>query len=144
MPFCATVGVVGAKSDRPSAMLMRNILALTEADIEMLKTLDTLLEMTKEAEGLTSGVVQGERLKALIGDIRQVARRECDRLNGHRRQREPVYPTRYQLCMIGVLEEVGFSSSSLTKMTGLEARLQRIHEEIDRSIKELKASRRIM
>jgi hypothetical protein len=46
--------------------------------------------------------------------------------------------------MIGILEECDFGKVSWPNVTGLEARLGRIHEDLVRTIKETKANRLIM
>jgi hypothetical protein len=40
--------------------------------------------------------------------------------------------------MIGILEECDFGKASWPKLIGVDARLRRIHEEIDRQSKRLK------
>jgi len=46
--------------------------------------------------------------------------------------------------MIGILEECDFGRVTWQNVMGLDARLRRIHEEIDRTIGEIKANRLIM
>jgi hypothetical protein len=46
--------------------------------------------------------------------------------------------------MIGILEELDFGRTSWQNVTGLEARLCRVREDIDRTIQEIKANRLIM
>ena len=108
--------------------------------MEKLETLDALLDMTKEAEELASDVVKSERLRSLVVEIRCKAKEEHNRLRRDQRQME----SRYQLCMIGILEECNFERISWQNVSDLESRLGRIHEEIDRTIKEIKANRLIM
>ena len=108
--------------------------------VDALQKLKTLLEMTTEAEELASAVVKSERLRSLVAEIRHKAKAEHDRLRQDPQQME----TRYQLCMIGILEEFDFGKTSWPNVKGLEARLGRIHEEIDRTIREVKSSRPIM
>jgi|ERR1039457_3112549 hypothetical protein len=62
---------------------------------------DALLDMTKEAEESASDVVKSERLRSLVVEIRGNAKEEHNRLRREQRQME----SRYQLCMIGILEE---------------------------------------
>jgi hypothetical protein len=99
--------------------------------MEKLKTLDQLLEITSEAEGLASDGVDTDTLRSLFGKIRRIAK-------------DALSPTRYQLCMIGIVEECNLSRSSSMSLVGLQARLSRMHEDIARTIKEIKASRQIM
>lgn len=105
-----------------------------------LETLNALLDMTKEAEELASDTVKSERLRSLVVEIRWKAKDEYNRLKRDRRKIE----TRYQLCMIGILEECDFGRVSWRNVTGLEARLCRIREEIERTIQEIKSKRLIM
>jgi len=105
-----------------------------------LETLTALLDMTKEAEDLTSDIEKSERLRSLVVEIRCKAQDEYKRLRQDRRKRE----TRYQTCMIGILEELSFGKISWQNITDLEGRLGRIHEDIDRTVAEINANRLIM
>jgi hypothetical protein len=105
-----------------------------------LETLAALLDMTKEAEELASDIEKSERLRLLVVEIRCKAKDEHIRLRQDRRKIE----TRYPLCMIGILEELDFGRVSWQNVIGLEARLGRIREDIDRTIQEIKANRLIM
>lgn len=105
-----------------------------------LETLNALLDMTREAEEWASAVEKSERLRSLVDEIRWKAKDEYNKVRRHRRKME----TRYQLCMIGILEELDFGKVSWQNVTGLEARLGRIREDIDRTMKEIKGSRLIM
>jgi hypothetical protein len=105
-----------------------------------LETLNALFDMTREAEEWASAVEKSERLRSLVDEIRWKAKDEYNRLRRDRRKME----TRYQLCMIGILEELDFGKVSWQNMTGLEARLGRIREDLDRTMKEIKVSRLIM
>ncbi len=108
--------------------------------MDNLETLNALLDMTKEAEELASDIEKSELLRSLVVEIRQKAKDEHNRLKRDRQRIE----TRYQLCMIGVLEELDFGRVSWQNLIGLEARLFRIREEIERTIQEIKSSRLIM
>ena len=112
--------------------------------MQRLNTLNMLLEMTKEAERLASEGVQTERINTLIGSIRRKAHEEQEKLGRDQRQSESFIPTRYQPCMIGIREECNFGRSSIPSVSALGGRLGRIREEIDRTIKEMKVSSRIM
>jgi hypothetical protein len=112
--------------------------------VEKLQILNTLLEMTKEAERLASEGVETELIRSLIADIRRKAQREHEKLRANHRQSDCSIPTRYELCMIGIREEFDFGRAPLPNVVALIARFSRIHEEIDRTIKEIKASSRIM
>ncbi|SRR6266568_5471698 len=109
--------------------------------MDNLETLNALLDMTKEAEELASDVLKSERLRSLVVEIRQKAKSEHDRF---KRDHLHTIETRYQLCMIGILEECNFGRVSWLNVMGLDARLGRIHEEIVRTVKEIKANRLIM
>jgi hypothetical protein len=108
--------------------------------MDNLETLNALLDMAKEAEELASDVEKPERLRSLVAEIRQKAKDEYKRLTRDRRKIE----TRYQLCIIDILEECDFGRASWLNVTDLDVRLWRIREEIQRTIKEIKSSRTIM
>jgi hypothetical protein len=112
--------------------------------LKMLKALGTLLEMTKEAEKLASEGEQMERIKTLIAGIRRKAQLEHERTRGDQRPRESANPTRYELCMIGIREEFGRGSKSIPNLPALSASFSRIHEEIDKTIQEIKAKDLVM
>jgi hypothetical protein len=101
--------------------------------MDVLETLNALLDMTNEAEELTSAVEKPERLRLLVVEMRSKARDERKRLKGN----QPL-ETRYELCMIGILEELDFGKTSWQNLIGLEVRLAPIREEIDRTIQEIK------
>ncbi|MGA8086605.1 MAG: hypothetical protein WCA10_04815 [Terracidiphilus sp.] len=107
--------------------------------MDNLEMLNALLDMTTEAEELASDIEKPERLRLLVVEMRSKARKVRTRL---RRDRQ--IETRYELCMIGLLEELDFGRVSWRNVTALEARLGRIREEIDRTIGVIKASRLIM
>jgi hypothetical protein len=106
--------------------------------MDNIEILNALLDMTREAEGLASDVVKSERLRSLVAEIRLKAKDEHNRL----RRDQQLIETPYQLCMIGILEECDFGRVSWQNVAGLDAKLGRIHEEIDRTIKEIKANRK--
>ncbi|SRR6266567_5224329 len=108
--------------------------------MDNLDTLIALLDMTREAEDLASDAVKSGRLRSLFAEIRQKAKDEHNRLRRDSRPTE----SRYALCMIGILEECNFGRVSWPNVTGLDARLGRIREEIDRTIKDIRANRLIM
>jgi hypothetical protein len=108
--------------------------------MDNLDTLNALLDMTKEAEELASDVERSEHLRSLVAEIRSKAKDEHIRLRREQRKIE----TRYQFCMIGILEELDFGKVSWQNVIGLWARLGRIHEDIDRTMAEIKADRLIM
>jgi hypothetical protein len=93
--------------------------------VEKLRTLNTLLEMTKEAEDLASKGEQMERIKTLIAEIRRKAQKEYERTRGDQGRGEPPNPTRYELCMIGIREEFGRGSKSNLNMPALRGSLGR-------------------
>jgi hypothetical protein len=111
-----------------------------EVEMERIEVLKTLLQLTEDAEELAPVALGSEHLRSLIGEIRRKAKEEHDRL---RQVRRPI-ESRYQLCMIGILEESDFGKASWQNLTDLDARLRRIHEENDRTIKKAKAERVIM
>jgi hypothetical protein len=108
--------------------------------MDSVDTLNALLDMTIEAEALASDVEKSERLRSLIVEIRSKAKEEHNRLRRDQRKIE----TPYKICMIDILEECDFGKVSWPNVIGLDARLGRIHEDIVRTIKEIKANRLIM
>jgi|SRR6185369_6466109 hypothetical protein len=108
--------------------------------MDNLETLNALLDMTKEAEELASDSEKSERLRSLVVEIRQKAKDEHNRLKRDRQKIE----TRFQLCMIGVIEELDFGRVSWQNVIGLDVRLFRIREQIEQTIQEIKSSRLIM
>ena len=107
--------------------------------MDQVETLNALLDMTMEAEELASDTEKSEHLKSLVVEMRSKAR---DERNTLRRDRQT--GTRYELCLIGILEELDFGRTSWQNVIGLESRLDRIREDIDRTIQEIKVSRSIM
>lgn len=112
--------------------------------MEKLKALNTLLEMTKDAERLASEGEQMERIKTLIAEIRRLAQQEHQKTRGDLGLRESPNPTRYELCMIGIREEFSRGHKSVSSMSALSSSLRRIHEELDRTIKEIRAKHKVM
>jgi uncharacterized small protein (DUF1192 family) len=112
--------------------------------VEKLRTLNTLLEMTKEAVTLASEGGSVERITTLTAEIRRTARQEHERVRRGQESRLSPNPTRYELCMIGICEEIGRGNKPLLNMPALSASFSRIHEEIDRTIKEIKAKHLVM
>jgi hypothetical protein len=108
--------------------------------MDNLETLNALLDMTKEAEELASDFEKSERLRSLVVEIRQKAKDEHKRLKRDRQKIE----TRFQLCMIGVIEELDFGRVSWQNVIGLDVRLFRVREQIEQTIQEIKSSRLIM
>jgi hypothetical protein len=111
-----------------------------KANVDDLKTLTALLDMANEAEELATNNEKTERLSLLVEEMKGTAREERKRL--HRDQ----LGTRYDLCMTGILEELSFVGKKgiWDQVIGLDSRLIRVREEIDRTIKEINAKRRIM
>jgi hypothetical protein len=107
--------------------------------VDQLDMLNALLDMTAEAEELTSDIEKPERLRLLVVEMKSQARDECKRLRRNRQLK-----TRYELCMTGILEELDFGKMSWRDVFGLDSRLSRIREEIDRTIQEIKTNRKIM
>ena len=69
--------------------------------MDNLETLNALLDMTKEAEELASDIEKSERLRSLVVEMRSKAKEERTRL-----RRDHRIETRYELCVIGILEEL--------------------------------------
>ncbi len=104
-----------------------------------LKLLTELLDMTNEAWELASEREKPERLRELILELAGCARRERKQL------RHDQIGHRYDLCMTGILEELScLGKVSLDGVIGLDSKLVRVQEEIERTIFEVKANRRVM
>ena len=104
-----------------------------------LKTLTALLDMTNEAWELASEIEKPERLKQLVLELRSKARAERKTI-----KRDQI-GKRFDLCMIGILEEMNFLDKVLWKnVLALDLKLIRIRGEIERTILEIKDRRRIM
>jgi len=112
--------------------------------VEKLRTLNTLLEMTKEAEKLASEGGSVERITTLIAEIRRKARQEQASGRGGHGWRNSPNLTRYDLCMIGINEEIGRGNKPILITPALSASFGRILEELDRTIKEVKANHLVM
>jgi len=98
-----------------------------------------LLQMTGQAQELLSEFGMPQRLRQLLVDMRSRAREEGKRLSHHRKG------TRYDLCLIGIIEEFYFlDKTDWETVVGLDLRLSRIREEIERTMQEIKAKRKIM
>jgi hypothetical protein len=107
--------------------------------MDNLDTLTALLDMAKEAEEWASDIEKPERLRLLVVEMRSKAREERTRL-----RRDHQIETRYERCMIGILEELDFGRKPWQNVVDMDSRLGRIREDIDRTLKEIKANRLIM
>ena len=104
-----------------------------------LKTLSALLDMTNEAWELASEIEKPERLKQQVLELRSKARAE------RKKMKRDQIGKRFDLCMIGILEELTFlDRMSWKNVLGLDKKLIRIRGEIERTILEIKDRRRIM
>ena len=112
--------------------------------MDKLQTLNTLLEMTKEAEELASEGGPMERIDTLVAEIRRKAQQEHQRVRGDHGRGQFRELTRYELCMIGIREEIGRGNKPRPNIPALSASFSRIHEEIDRTITEIEAKRSVM
>lgn len=111
----------------------------SKVNVDELRTLTALLDITNSAWELATEVEGPEQLKQLVVELRTKAREE------RRHMRRDRIGTRYELCMIGILEELSFVDRvSWDKVLGLDIRLTRIRAEIERTIVEIKDRRRIM
>ena len=86
--------------------------------MDNLETLNALLDMTSEAAELASDIEKPERLRLLVVKMRSKAREERARL----RRDHPKIETRYELCMIGVLEELDFAWLKTVNLTARQPR----------------------
>jgi hypothetical protein len=104
-----------------------------------LETLTALLDMTIEAGELASEVEKPVRLRDLVVELRSKAKDE--RTQARRNHR---IETSYDLCMVGILQELNFGRISWDNVQGLDSRLARMREEIERTMEEIRTNRRIM
>jgi hypothetical protein len=100
--------------------------------------------MTKEAEKLASEGGSVERITTLLAEIRRKVRLEQASGRGGDGWRNSPNPTRYELCMIGISEEIGRGNKPILITPALSARFARILEELDRTIIEVKAKHQVM
>lgn len=112
-------------------------------NVDELKALAALLDITNSAWELATEIEKPERLKQLVLELRTKAREERARLKHFGRPAT----TRYELCLIGILEELNYLYRvpwEKGMILGLDMRLTRIRGEIERTIVEIKNKRRIM
>jgi hypothetical protein len=108
--------------------------------MDNLETLRALLDITVEAEALASEIGKPIRLRDLLMKLRSKAKEERTQLKHFGRPAT----TRYELCLTGILEELNFGKLPCEDILGLDSRLTRIREEIERTMREIKANRKIM
>ena len=105
--------------------------------MKKLKTLTELLKMATEARKVASEPAQVVRLKTLIADMKRAAHDASARQRRTaQKQRDSHIPTRFELCVTGIREELDFGRRPLSCIGGLEARLSRICDQIERTIKD--------
>jgi hypothetical protein len=113
--------------------------------MKKLRTLTELLKMASEARKVASDPAQVVRLKSLIADMK---RRAHDASARQRRtaqkQRESYSPTRFEVCVTGIREELDFGRRPLSGIGGLEARLSRICDQIERTIQDANAAPQVL
>jgi hypothetical protein len=109
-----------------------------EYQLEQLRTLNELFRLTQAAEGITPGSGQTARLKSAIAAIKVRAQREQKRLRKEGRNRDFFNPSRYELCLAGIREQLTFGTISPSNVVDLEARLKRICEEIEKTMQDMK------
>ena len=112
--------------------------------MEKLRTLTELLRMATEARKVAPDAAQVVRLKALIGDMRRAAHDASARQRTAQKRRDLYIPTRFELCVLGIQEELNFGRKPPSDIGGLEARFSRICEEIERTMRDIKANRHVM
>lgn len=99
--------------------------------------------MATEAQKVAPDVAQVVRLKALIADMKRAAHDASARQRTAQKQRDSRNPTRFELCVIGIQEELDFGRKPPSDLGCLEARFSRICEEIERTIRDIKANRNV-
>jgi hypothetical protein len=109
-----------------------------EHQLEQLRTLHELHRLTKAAEEITPGSGQTLRLKSAIAAIKVRAQQEQKRLRKEERNRDFFNPSRYELCLAGIREQLTFGTMSPSNVEDLAARLKRISEEIEKTIQDMK------
>jgi hypothetical protein len=100
--------------------------------------------MATEARKAAPDAAQVVRLKTLIVDMRRAAHDASARQRTAQRQRAPHIPTRFELCVIGIQEELNFGGKPPSDIGGLEARFSRICEEIERTMRDIEANQHVM
>jgi hypothetical protein len=105
--------------------------------MKKLRTLTELLKMATEARKVASEPAQVARLKTLIADMKRAAHDASARQRrSAQKQRDSYIPTRFELCVTGIRKELDFGRRPLSGIGGLEARLSRICDQIERTIKD--------
>lgn len=108
--------------------------------MDNLETLRALLDITIEAEALASEIEKPIRLRELVVELGSKANQERKLLK--RYGRPPA--TRYERCLIGIQEELNFGKLPWQDVVGLDLKLNRIREEIEQTMRDVKANRKIM
>jgi hypothetical protein len=103
-----------------------------------------LHRMATEAQKVFPDAAQVVRLKALIGAMKRTAHDASARQRTAQKRRDSYVPTRFELCVMGIREELNFGVNPPSDLGALEARLSRICEEIERTIRDVKAHRNVM
>ena len=75
--------------------------------------------------------------------MRQRAKQNYEQEKGMRRRFRIVDPTRFELCMLGIREELTLGRATFQNVPAVEARLRRVSEDIERVRKELAANRQL-
>lgn len=109
-----------------------------EYELEQLRALNELHRLTKTAEEITLGSGQTVRLKSAIAAIKVMAQREQKRLRKEERNRDFFHPSRYEVCLAGIREQLTFGTISPSNVVDLKARLERICVEIEKTIEDMK------
>jgi hypothetical protein len=105
--------------------------------MKKLRTLTELLKMATEARKVASEPAQMVRLRTLIADMRRAAHdANARQRRAAQKQRDSYTPTRFELCVTGIQEELDFGRRPLSGIDGLEARLSGICHQIERTIKD--------
>ena len=104
-----------------------------------LRTLTELHRMATEARKVAPDATQVVRLKELIGNMKRAVHDASARHRTAQKRRESYIPTRFELCVTGLQEELNFGGKPPSDIGGLEARLSRICEEIERTIRDIRS-----
>lgn len=100
--------------------------------------------MATEARKVASDPAQLVRLKALIANMKRAAHDASARQRRTaQKHRDSYIPTRFELCVTGIREELDFGRRPLSELGSLEARLSSICDQIERTIKDANAAQQV-
>jgi len=116
-------------SSRGSCILVAMDITMEEPVI-----LKDLLERTKQALELTSDIAQRKNLERVIKEIRNRAKRGYHLKDGFQRAHALSNRTPFEVCMIGITQELIFAGDILPDTADLQDRLGRILADLERTV----------